>query len=122
MLNRLKLVQLENGICVKSTYNILHTLCEVGKVNWVSHIKSILFRYGFGLAYMNQEVGNTNIFLQEFKQRLQDCYGQEWENDVNSSSKLEYYCKYKLCFKSEIYISVLSIRKRLPDLDVQTIN
>ena len=38
-------------------------------------------------------------------------YVQECENDINSSSKLECYCKYKINFKSEIYCSVLSIRK-----------
>ena len=45
----LNLIKLEHGMLVKSAYNLLYiyTLCEVGKENWVTHIKSILFRYVF---------------------------------------------------------------------------
>ena len=42
---------MENDELPKSAYNMSLALCEAGKNNWVSHVKNLLFRYGFGFAF-----------------------------------------------------------------------
>ena len=64
---------------------------------------------------MNPGVRNTKLLNrkseEDLQERLQDCYVQEWENDINSSSKLECYCKFKINFKSEIYCRIIKYQK-----------
>ena len=107
----LKLVQFENGSLAKSSYNMLYSLSESGKTNWVTNIKTILFKYGFGHAYLNQGVGNSVLFLQLFKERIHNCYVQEWNNELNDSSKLCLYKDFKINFVPELYLNVVDIRK-----------
>ena len=45
------------------------------------------------------------------KQRLRDQYVQNWYECINSQSKLEYYCKFKNCFKYEKYLDVVDNAK-----------
>ena len=107
----LKLVSMEPGELPKSAYNMALVLCEAGKNNWVSYVKNLLFRYGFGFAFENQGVGNQKQFLCMFKQRLKDNYVQEWYSSTNETSKLKHYCQYKSSFEMEKYLSVIDIRK-----------
>ena len=76
-------------------------LCEAGKMNWVSHAKNLLFRYGFCFVFEYQEVGDQKQFLCLFKQTLKDNYVQEWTGSTNETSKLKSYCKYKSIFAME---------------------
>ena len=107
----LKLLTMENGELPKSAYNMSLALCQAGKINWVSHVKNLLFRCGFGFAFEYQEVGDQKQFLCLFKQRLKDNYVQEWTSSTNETSKLKFYCKYKSIFEMEEYLSVVDIRK-----------
>ena len=66
-----------------------------------SHVKNLLFRYGFGFAFEYQKVGDQMQFLCLFKQRLKDNYVQEWTSSTNETSKLKFYCKYKSIFEME---------------------
>ena len=102
---------LENGSLPKSAYNMLYNLCECGKKNWVSMVKDILFRYGFGVAYINQGNGDVDKFMSEFTQRVKDNFLQEWNNNIQSLPKLDYYREYKSIFEIEKYHLILDIRK-----------
>ena len=51
---------------------------EIGRTNWVTSVKNILYRYGFGFVWISQEIGNVELFLMSFKQRLIDCNTQNW--------------------------------------------
>ena len=86
----LKLLTTENGELPKSAYNMSLALCEVGKINWVSHVKNLLFRYGFGFAFEYQKVGDQKQFLCLFKQRLKDNYVQGWTTSTNETYKLKF--------------------------------
>ena len=44
-----------------------------------------------GLIRVNENVGDENLFLKTFKQRLLDCGKQEWHENVFESSKAFYY-------------------------------
>ena len=48
--------------CVKYWLKIL-CLRDVGRVTWASKIKQVLFTLGFGEVWMEQGVGNIELFL-----------------------------------------------------------
>ena len=62
----IKLIEMENGCLAKSSYLMLLTQCENCRENWVSYVKDILFRYGFGVTFVNQGVGDTQIVYTHF--------------------------------------------------------
>ena len=55
---------------------------------WVTDIKLLLYRYGFGHVWLAQGVGNVDLFLCLFKQRLADIVMQDWSSKINNLSKL----------------------------------
>lgn len=57
---------------------MLKLLDESGKIAWESHIKSMLFHFGFGYVWISQEVGNSKYLLYLFSERLKDCHSQDW--------------------------------------------
>ena len=76
-----------------------------GGSNWVSEIKYMLCTYGFGDVWINQGVGNIDMFLCTFKQRLVDTSAQTWHDDVSNNCKLDVYSKYKTVLEFESYLS-----------------
>ena len=77
------------------------------------NVKNILHRYGFGFAFINHGVGDTNSFLSIFKQRIMDNYIQEWQSNVSDSPKLLSYKFYKYDFVLEHYLHIVDIIKYL---------
>ena len=55
---------------------------EAGGGNWASGIKSIIFKFGYRFVWISQDIGDTNLFLNGFSQRLKD-------------TTVEYWCKSK---------------------------
>jgi len=49
---------------------LLTRLDEAGRINWATIVKNMLFMYGFGYVWVAQEVGNIDLFLWQFHQRL----------------------------------------------------
>ena len=56
------------------TQNFALKLDEVGRLNWTSRIRNLLFTYGFGDAWIAQNIGNPKYFVALFAERLSDCY------------------------------------------------
>lgn len=107
----LKLLEMPDYRIPKSTYNCLKRLDENGIETWVSEVKQHLFQYGFGYVWVAQQVGCKSRFIKVFKQRLVDCYAQEWHDKINSSNRYYYYRSFKHCLEFEHYLSALTIRK-----------
>ena len=76
-----------------------------GGNNWVSDIKNMLCTYGFGDVWLNQGVGNADLFVYTFKQRLIDMSVQTWHDDVSNNSKLHLYRNFKTSLDFELYLS-----------------
>ena len=53
----------------------------------------------------------TIVFISLFRQRIKDCYAQEWHDNIENSGKLQLYCNIKLCFESAKYLDVLREKK-----------
>jgi hypothetical protein len=77
---------------------------NLGKHNWASHIKNILFSVGFSEVWYNQGVGDVNMFLSQFSQRIRDINIQDWHAKSTEMSNLSYYTNYKNVFECEQYI------------------
>ena len=51
-------------------------ICVTGRLTWASHIKHLLFLYGFGFVWVSHQVADIDVFISTFKQRLIDCHKQ----------------------------------------------
>ena len=74
----LRLTQLPDNRIAKQAYLMILQQQERGKVNWAFEVKNVLLTNGFGFVWMMQGVGNSSLFLKEFKDRLICCYKQNW--------------------------------------------
>ena len=61
------------------------------KPSWVRSVKTLLSRKGFGDVWVNQGVGDIDIFMNIFKQRLIDTFRQEWHGRLQESSRARFY-------------------------------
>ena len=64
---------------------MLLQLAESGKRIWVTIKKDIHFNHGFGHVWVLHEVGNVNICVQAFSQRIKDCYTNRWHVYIDDS-------------------------------------
>ena len=95
----------------KACYQLSVRLDNAGRKTWATYIRNMLERYGFGIVWLNQGVGDWESFLKMFKQRLIDCYHQEWSTVTTTTNKLRYYIGYKIDFMEEKYLSCVPYRR-----------
>lgn len=95
----------------KSCYNMLFDHDAVGRTNWASKIKNMLYAYGFGYAWISQDIGNEDLFLSLFFQRLKDVSYQNWSAFISDSPKLQFYSHFKTLLDPERYLSSINIIK-----------
>ena len=103
----------------RQTYNMVRSLDESGRITWVTHLKQLLFQFGFGYAWLANEVGDTIAFTKLFKIRVVDCAIQTLNEKVNKLSKTLYY----RIFKTLKYDAVLDwgLNPGPPALEASTI-
>jgi hypothetical protein len=110
----LHVLQLPDDRLPHKAYNMLYRLHNAEKTNWVSRIHDILYKYGFGYVWENQGVNNSKHFIRQFKQRLIDCFLQDWHSKIVSSSRFQFYSSFKSthCQTQEIFqIKSIAVRK-----------
>ena len=90
----------------KNCYKMLKSLDEAGRHTWASNVRSLLYIYGFGYAWIAQEIGNEKIFVSQFKVRLTDCMKQNCHSDINESSRCDSYKELKTLLNVERYLSM----------------
>ena len=83
----------------------LHSI-HINTDTWATHIKQVLFQFGFGYAWLANEVGDTIAFTKLFKIRVVDCAIQNLNEKVNNSSKTLYYRNFKTLLDVERYLSI----------------
>ena len=109
----LKLIQMPVNRYPHVCYNMLRSYDDSGKISWATHVKMLLYKYGFGHVWLSQGVGDEIMFLKNFKQRLSDCFAQDWHHDITASHKLNYYANFKYTLEPERYLHILQVRKHL---------
>ncbi|KAL4221122.1 hypothetical protein ACF0H5_019381 [Mactra antiquata] len=116
-------------IIIEAVYKKSLEDCLNGKTNWVSNVRKLLSEYGFNYVFNNPLDINNNQFLSSFKQRMIDCFLQDWYRKKSDSSCLFLYDHVKTSFNYESYLDKLpcdlrnylvSIRLSSHSLRIQT--
>ena len=115
----LTLTRMSEDRIPRKCYRMLYSLHCRDKNNWVSTVRSTLYRYGFGFVWEQQGVSNIKQFLSEFRQRLVDCYAQDWNNDIRTNERYVFYSSLKQSHCLSDYLSLIHngfLRKHLTRL------
>lgn len=102
-----KIVESSENRLIKQVYLVQKRHFETNDrvINWVSLVKDLLCRYGFGNVWLQQGVGNVDVFLTCFKQRMKDIYCQVWNNHIQESRKAITYKHIVQSFKPQFYLT-----------------
>ena len=74
------------------------------KVNWAYLVKDLLSWMEFYEVWLNQGVGNIELFLKVFKQRITDNFLQNWNERLRNSSRASFYVTIAE-FNPKIYLN-----------------
>jgi len=99
-----KLLYMDNNRFPKITYLMLYNLDCYNRTSWVTNVKRIVFQFGFGYSWIMQDVGNPELFICQFKQRVKDNDIQNWHSSITSNSRLYAYSTYKSVLNVELYL------------------
>ena len=80
------------------------------KQNWASRVKDLLSRLGFFEVWESQGVGNENLFLGIFKQRVRDVFTKDWHSRLEDSTKARCFITFS-SFQYKTYLDMLNIAK-----------
>jgi len=50
----------------KDVIHMLKSLDNVGHLTWATHIKNLLFLYGFGFVWVSNQVADIDVFISTF--------------------------------------------------------
>ena len=85
---------------------MLKQIDESGRITWVTHVKNLIYRYGFGIVWISENVGDEDVFINVFKQRLIDCAFQDWHSEIVQSRKGLHYMHFKTLLNVETYLKL----------------
>ena len=94
------------------------------KKSWAFHVRHILQTYGFNEVWLFQGVGNVNVLMNLFMQRVQDNFMQLWSMEIEGSSRASLYklfSKFELAFHLK-NVSVKKFRTALTRLRMSSHN
>ena len=114
----LRLTRMENARLPRKAYDMLCSIHNKGKHCWVSEVQIHLASYGFAFVWLNQGVEDINQFLRVYKERLSDCWRQEWDERIQTSSRYETYRTFKSSISLESYFSEIH-NKKLRDVFIR---
>ena len=66
----LKLIALDAARYPKQCYMMLYRPGAASRNTWASHVRKLIFNYGFGYAWIWQEIGNPETFIRLFTEMV----------------------------------------------------
>ena len=81
------------------------------KHSWFFSVKHCLDMFGFSEVWINDGVGDVKLFLKVCKQRMIDCYKQNWSAKLSDSDRFITYRSFKTLLQPEKYLQDLTIAK-----------
>ena len=78
---------------IKQLYNFMlqDVVAHPNKVNWAVLVRNLLSELGFYEVWVQQGVGNYNVFIALFKQRLTDNYVQHTNARLQTHSRSRFF-------------------------------
>ena len=108
----LKIAQSNETKYIKIVYNVMYTDIEIkpNAMSWAKSVMYLLQSLGFNEVWINQGVGDVDIFLNLVKQRLTDTFIQNWYTELRNSTRARCYVIF--CnFGFQSYLSMVNIEK-----------
>ena len=87
------------------------SIVNMNTVNWVTNVRDLLNTSGFGEVWLNQHVGNPDLFFKIFTIRLQDMYKQNWSTQLSNSSSARSYFIFKDMFLYSDYLDTIKFER-----------
>ena len=108
----LKIVNSEENKMIKHVYNqmLLDLELDNGRVNWASLAKKLLSELGFYEVWLQQNVGDHQMFLAIFKQRVRDSFIQTWNSELAESSMALFF-RNTSDFGFKAYLNIVTVKK-----------
>jgi len=103
----LKLCKMGDERLPKAALKLQIKIDEQGKRCWITDIKELLYRYGYGFVYLQGEVGDETLFINQLKERLVVHYKSCWLEDVGQNNRLMTYVTFKSLLEPELYLHCL---------------
>jgi hypothetical protein len=96
-------------------YRLMFILHQSNPIHfkWITYVKSIFDECGLSFIWNDQIHMNRNVLKSVLKQKLLDQYIQHWFQQINSSSRGEFYGIFKTEFKQEPYLIRLHSSDRI---------
>ena len=79
-------------------------------INGAWLVEEILAKMGFYDVWLNQGVGNIQLFLSLFQQRLNENFLQNWYQRLNKSSRATFYVNIA-DFSPKVYLDSVKVLK-----------
>ena len=107
-----KIVTARNDKYIRIIYELMLRDIEnlPTKVNWASLVKNLFMTLGYYEVWVNQGVGDYDIFMRSIKQRLNDNFVQNWHSRLEESSRAVFY-RSIASFQFQPYLNVLNVTK-----------
>ena len=107
-----KILESEHIKYIQYAYQLMMTDIEnkPDSVNLASKLRDLLSNLGFYGVWVNQGVGNKNMFLAEFKQMLNDNFIQNWNSRLVESSRANFYRLFSK-FEHQLYLETIKVTK-----------
>ena len=113
----LKIIQCPDVKYIKLVYKMMLNDMHLhpNKSSWASNLKHLLESLGLNYAWLNQGVGNAELFLQLCKQRLNDNFVQTWSAEMQTSTRADSY-RIFADFGFKTYLKIINVQKFRQDL------
>ena len=96
-----KMLHMPNFRYPNNCYRMLKGLDDIGRNTWASSVKHLLYIHGFGYVWLVQGVGNVDMSLFNFKQRVTDNLRQGRLETVNTTPRCSIYKYFKTMLNPE---------------------
>lgn len=107
-----KILTAEDCKYIKLIYQLMLNDIESipNTVNWASLLRNMLSEVGFYEVWVQQGVGNYDVFISFVKQRLTDTFIQNWRARLEQSSRASFYKSFAV-FELQPYLDNVNMYK-----------
>ena len=107
-----KIVKCSSTKYIKHIYNVMLQELNMypNRNSQAKSVKAVLENLGFYNVWLNKGLENENLFLNIFKQRMGDTYLQDWNSEIEHSSRARTYRLF-CSFGLNLYLKCVKIEK-----------